>query len=201
VTRNVLFKKMKYIIPTVLGFCVALVSCRTPHFVEECEIVEPDSDYSLCDAEQAEFSLIVDFDIKGVTKRKETYHFPRVMTANEFFMPTMLCCCADGGGGGFVLSHGVWEASETGITYRVSCSYTVNDKRGKVEKNISAGWLEPKHEDSEEISIMLKWKKKTEQSLGHVPEWAACVFGSVMASSLPIRAGQVVVQSKDEVRF
>ena len=154
---------MKYTIPIVLGFCVALASCRNPHVVEEVEILEMDSNYSLCDAEQADFSLIVDFDVKGVTKRNETYHFPRVMGKNDFFMPTMIGCCADGGGGGYVLSYGVWEASETGITYRVSCSYTVDDKRGKVEKNISTSWLEPKQEDSEEISIMLKWRKKTEQ--------------------------------------
>jgi hypothetical protein len=162
---DVLFKRMKYTIPLVLCCCVALSSCRTPHAVEEIEILEPDSDYSLCDAEQAELSLVVDFDVKGVTKRKETYHFPRVMTENDFFMPKMAGCCADGGGGGFVLSYGVWEARDTGVTYRVSCSYTVDDKRGKVEKNISTAWLEPKQEDSEEISIMLKWIKKAEQTL------------------------------------
>ena len=155
---------MKYVIPIVVGFCIALASCRLPHVVEEVEILEPDFAYSLCEAGQAEFSLIVEFDVKGVAKRKKIYHFPRVITENDFFMPTMVWCCADGGGGGYVLSYGVWEASETGITYRVSCSYTVDDKRGELEGNISTAWLEPKQENTEEISMMLKWKKKTEQS-------------------------------------
>ncbi|MDA3797853.1 MAG: hypothetical protein PF692_02105 [Kiritimatiellae bacterium] len=150
---------MKYTIPIVISFCVALASCHTPHFIEKVEILEPESAYSLCNAEQAEFSLIVDFDIKGVATRSETYHFPRIVKEYEPFPTSMFCCSADGGRGGYVLSYGIRKANSTGITYRVSCSYTVDGKRKKIEKNLSTLWLEPKQENTDGISLDLKWKK------------------------------------------
>ena len=164
----VLFKNMKFAILIILGFCVALTSCRTSHTIEGRRIINPDHMYSLCDAKQAKFSLIVDFNVKGITKRKETYHFPRVMVENDIFKPAILCCCADGDRGGYILSYGVWAASNTGIIYNVSCLYTIDGKQRELEKNIFTAWFEPKQEDSDDINISLKWKRKQNNKVNRI---------------------------------
>ena len=66
----------------------------------------------------------------------------------------------NGGGGGFNLSYGVWGVSSSGITFRVSCSYSVDERRGKVEKNLTTPWFETKNEDANGLSISLQWIKR-----------------------------------------
>jgi len=125
---------------------------------EVIEVRELSTRYSLCDADQAQFSLKVNFSIKGVTEEKEIYHFPcRFSPTDHYFIPSIPMCSMDGPGGFANLSYGLWDVNSTGITFRVSCSYSIDRKEGNVERNITVPWLEPMSEDTDEITISLQW--------------------------------------------
>ncbi|RMD84791.1 MAG: hypothetical protein D6820_00690 [Lentisphaerae bacterium] len=77
--------------------------------------------------------MIVEFEIKGVTKRKETYDFSRVVEEDEgpwdCGFPESLY--ADGLGGGYNLSFDILEIDHTGITYLVSYYFRSTGNRAR----------------------------------------------------------------------
>jgi len=141
-------------------FCMAIAGCKEKEYdlvqIPEAPIasVKP---YKLCEQDAAEFSLQIDFEIKGIGTQKKVYHFPHRFTDSDFFISESLKSTPFGPDGNNILSCGLSRIGEDGVQFLVTCTNTTGENRREVIRNINIPYEKTINIDNTELKFSAKW--------------------------------------------